>query len=281
MEEGGVVDEYRHLRPLPATAVGGVLAGEVVDDRVGLQLIPGPLVVVLIDGAGGGDGGVERRPHLGVIERIECQQRLAHPGVLVDPATHVALPPQPFMTRQPAVTGKVAGEVADLAVELLGGHRRGGIDQRLSALGECFLAVIVEMAGGLNDRIDVPGTDHPLSERLADPRHRRTHGAALGSRLSITAGAAPATGEHHPRRLPTPRRGQLGGPPSNPPVDRVEPTAHPQRTTHQPGQPLPVAVVRVGQQQLDNGIQDRPAIDVIPHHQRPHRTHVPHRREGV
>ena len=62
------------------------------------------------------------------------QQRLAHPGVAVDPAAHVALPAQPFVTGQPAVTAERAGQVADLAVELLRGHRRRGVDQRLRVL---------------------------------------------------------------------------------------------------------------------------------------------------
>ena len=118
-----------------------------VDDGVGLQLIPGALVAVLIDGTGRSDGGVERCPHLGVIERIECQQRLAHPGVLVDPAGHVALPTQPLMTRQPAVTGKVAGEVTDLAVELLGDIAAAALTNASAHSANVCLAVIVEMAG--------------------------------------------------------------------------------------------------------------------------------------
>ena len=100
VEQGVEIDEHRHLRPHGSRSfsdVGG-LAGEVIDDRVGLQLVPGPIIAVLVGGTGRGNGSVERRPHPGVSQRIQRQQRVAHPAVPVDPPPHLTLPPQPLMT---------------------------------------------------------------------------------------------------------------------------------------------------------------------------------------
>ena len=68
------------------------------------------------------------------------------PVCLVDPATHVALTSQTLVTGQTAVAAQRAGQVVDLAVDLLRRQRRGGLDQGLDALGELRLAVIIEVA---------------------------------------------------------------------------------------------------------------------------------------
>jgi hypothetical protein len=88
-DEGLVVGEHRHLRHRSGGAVTAGAAHK-LDDCVGLQLVPGAVVGSLVVVAGGGDGTVDRRPHLGVGQRVERQQA-------VDPAAHVALPAQPLL----------------------------------------------------------------------------------------------------------------------------------------------------------------------------------------
>ncbi len=271
VQQGLIVDQHRHLRhPLVAR---GPSPGEQVDDHVGLQLVPGA-VIVLIGVADGGDGGVDRRPRPGIGQRIERQQRLAHAGVFVDPTANIAIATQPLLPRQPFISGQIASQILALAIELLRRGPRSSPDQCLLVLGQPRPAFVVEVTGRFDEGVDVASCHRPLGQRLTNARQQLTDLAALGGSLGVTPGPPPTPGQHRRRIGGATCRSQPGRPYSDPRIDRIEPAPQPQRPANQTVEPATILLIRLSNQQLDEGVDHRPIIGLVALHELP-RTHVP------
>ena len=182
------------------------------------------VAVALCDGV---ELGVDRGPQLGAGFGVDFGVEVPHPGDLVDPASHRRVRLLTVELADTAVTGEQPGEVAAVLVELgdrvaRRGGQQIGFERRQLRAGR-----IVEMAGGVGERVDVAGADRAIGERIFERRQLVAHRGPIGGSFGFFAGAPPAAAQDLGRGGVDTRRGVRRHTSGDGDVDRVDPPAHP------------------------------------------------------
>jgi hypothetical protein len=188
--------------------------------------------------------------------RVQFQQRLAHPGLPVDPAAQPALLLQPVQPGHPFVTGQDPAQIAALAGELLDRLGLGRFHQRWLQRLEFAAAGVVEPGGQPGDRVQVSGGHFTSGQGIVETGHLGAGLGALGGRFGILRRSPAVPGEQRPRRFAGALVGEFAAGQGDAGVERVQPAAHPLGVGDQVGEAVAVAAERVGGRKLGHQFDD-------------------------
>ncbi len=141
-----------------------------------------------------GASGVDRGPQGTVADGVEFEMGVAHPGLLVDPTLDgragALLVEFVGIRRSGSERGEVSGEVAAAAFEPVDALA-GGVGEQVVRVGvELGEQLFVEVAGGVGDRVDMPGRDRARGECVFERGQCGADLFAIGCGAGVLGGLA-------------------------------------------------------------------------------------------
>ena len=122
---------------------------------------------------------------------------------------------------------------------------------------------VVETLAGSGERIEMPGRDLPVVQRVFEAGHGVARRRAIGDLLALLAGSVAGPVEHRAGRFGPALVGERPGSPGAPDVEAVEHGPHPARRSDQVGQLVAFDDVGIGCEQRLEGVSQLVGVHVL------------------